>query len=192
MAAAALIHKDPLYHGMMAEFHDPDDVLAAARKVKAAGYTHLDAYTPFPVHGLDDAIGFKDSKVQWSIFFAGCFGFVLGYGLEYWVHNIEYPMNVGGRPKFSWPSFIPVAYECTILLAGLTAAFAMLAFNGLPRPNHPVFNTPNFEMASQTSFFLCVEGTDPKFDHAEVKRLLESLGAVNVSDCYGDEPEDAE
>lgn len=190
--AAIASTRDPLYHGMMAEFHDADEVLRAAQKVRAAGYTHLDGYTPFPVHGLDEAIGFKDSKVQWSIFFAGLVGFFGGYGMEVWVNMIEYPMNVGGRPKLSWPSFIPVAYECSILLAGLTAAFSMLAFNGLPRPNHPVFNTPNFELASQTSFFLCVEGTDPKFDHAEVKNLLESVGAVNVSDCYADEPEDAE
>ncbi|MBS1704262.1 MAG: DUF3341 domain-containing protein [Armatimonadetes bacterium] len=189
MAAVAMDSTSPAYHGMIAEFTDPDDILAAARKVRAAGYTHLDAYTPMPVHHLDDAIGFKDTKVQWTIFIAGLLGFAVGFGLQVYVNSIDYPLNVGGRPKLSWPQFIPVAYECTILFAGLAAALAMLAFNGLPRPNHPIFNAPRFELATQTSFFLCVEGTDPNFDHAEVKKLLESLSPVQVSDVFGDEPE---
>lgn len=178
-----------LLHGVMAEFDDPDAVLAAANRAREAGYTRMDGYTPFPVHGLDDAIGFKCARVQWSIFFAGLTGFLVGMGLEAYVNMVDYPMNVGGRPKFSWPSFIPVAYECTILFAGLTAAGAMLFFNGLPRPNHPVFNAPNFERASQDRFFLCIEKSDPKFDADEVRRFLQGTGASNVSEVYGDEPE---
>ncbi|MBL8087343.1 MAG: DUF3341 domain-containing protein [Chthonomonas sp.] len=189
--AAVAIQNDPMFHGIVAEFHASEDILRAANRVREAGYTQLDCYTPFPVHGLDDAIGFKCAKVQWSIFLAGLAGLVTGMGLEAWVNMVGYPMNVGGRPKFSWPSFIPVAYECTILFAGLAAAISMLLFNGLPRPYHPIFNTPNFERASQDTFFLCVEKSDPNFDEKEVHALLQKLGAVNVSNVYGEEPEES-
>jgi len=190
-AIAAQLGRDPLFHGIVAEYQDPEEILAAAKAVKAAGYSHLDGYTPFPVHGLDDAIGFKDTKVQWTIFFAGIAGFGAGMFLQWYTAVVDYPMNVGGKPNFSWPGFIPAAYECTILFAGLAAAGSMLAFNGLPRPNHPIFNTPRFELASQTSFFLCVEATDPQFDAVEVRKLLESTAPVQVSDVYADEPEGA-
>jgi hypothetical protein len=191
MGAHAISQED-LFHGTIAEFTDPDEILVAARKVRDAGYTHIDAYTPFPVHGLDEAIGFEDTRIKWIIGLAGVIGFATGMGLQSYVNLVDYPMNVGGRPNFSWPSFIPVAYECTILFAGLSAFFGALALNGLPRPNHPIFNAPNFDRASQDSFFLCVEGTDPQFDKAEVKRLLNGLNPVQVAEVYGDEPEGAE
>ncbi len=190
MAAITANPENPLYHGMVAEFTDPDDILKAAKKVHAAGYKELDAYTPFPVHGLDDAIGFKDASVQWTIFIAAVGGLVLGFGLESWVATQAYPLNVGGRPKISWPQFIPVAYECCILCAGIAAFIGVLFWNKLPQPYHPIFNTPNFDKASQTSFFLAIEAKDPKFDHGDVKKLLNDCGGVvAVNDVFGDEPE---
>lgn len=178
---------DPTFYGIAAEFDDPDRILAATKSAREAGYRVMDAYTPFPIHGLDDAIGFKCSKVQWSIFLMGAIGCVAGLSLQYYTSVVDYPMNVGGRPLFSWPSFIPVAYECTILFAALAAVVGVFAFNGLPRPNHPIFNAPRFNLASQTRFFLCIEATDPKFDRSETRRFLEGLDAVAVSEVYGDE-----
>lgn len=182
-------HVDPeaLVYGMVAEFSDQDAILAAAKKTREAGYSEIDCFTPIPVHGLDDAIGFKESKVQWTIFLAGAIGCISGLGLEWWVSAVEYPLNVGSRPDFSWPSFIPVAYECTILLASLAAVVGMLAFNGLPKPYHPVFNTPNFDLASQNRFFLAIEKKDAKYSKSDTKKFLESLGPVAVNEVSGDE-----
>ncbi len=177
----------PILYGIVAEYNDTDEIIAAAKKVREAGYRKMDGYTPFPVHGLDEAIGFEDYKVKWAIFFGGAMGLIAGFGLEYWVSVYAYPLNIGGRPKFSWPSFIPVAYECTILFASLTAVVGMLAFNGLPRPNHPIFNARNFTTASQNRFFLCIEAEDEQFDADRVKELLRSTGANDVSEVYADE-----
>jgi len=181
--------KDLIY-GVTAEFSDPDALVAAATKARTEGYTAMDAYTPFPVHGLDEAIGFKETKVQWSIGIAGFAGLLLGIGMEAYVNLVDYPLNIGGRPLFSWPAFFPVMYECTILLAGLTALGSMLALNGLPRPNHPIFNAANFEQASQGKFFLCLESKDPMFSLDGTTAFLKGLGADNVAVCMADEPED--
>ncbi len=187
MAKKQIEGHDPYLHGVAAEFSDPDVLLAAAERARTAGYTVMDAYTPFPVHGLDDAIGFREAKVQWSIFLAGLIGACAGLGLQYYTSVIDYPLNIGGRPLFSWTSFIPVTYECTILFAGITAFLSVLVFNGLPRPNHPVFNAPRFELASQDAFFLCIEAEDPKFDLKETEKFMKTLGADAVSVVRGDE-----
>lgn len=175
-------------YGIVAEFLSPEDVLEAAERTREAGYTRIDAYTPFPVHGLDDAIGFFDPRIKWLIFFAGLSGGAIGLAFIYFTAVIDYPMNVGGRPMFSWPSFVPVTFECTILFASLTAFFGMLALNGLPKPYHPIFDAERFELASQTSFFLCIESQDPKFDPKTTRAFMESLGAHNV--CEVAEPGD--
>ena len=177
---------DRKIYGMVAEFLTPEEILTAAEKARAAGYTRLDAYTPFPVHGLDDAIKFSDARIKWLIFFMGLFGGATGLAFIYFTAVIDYPMNVGGRPMFSWPSFIPVTFECTILFASLTATFGMLALNGLPKPFHPIFDAERFDLASQTSFFLCIEGQDPEFEPTKVRGFLEGLGAHNV--CEVAEP----
>lgn len=168
-------------HGLTAEFATPGEILSATRKARKEGYTSLDAYTPFPVHGLVEAIGFKDPRLQWTIFFAGLTGAIGGFALQWWTSAVDYPMNVGGRPLLSWPSFIPVTFECTILLASFGAVFGMLALNGLPKPYHPIFNAANFARASQDRFFLCVEADDPQFDLEKTRAFLQSLGAINVS-----------
>src|SRR5262249_47953432 len=141
-------HNKPTFYGLVAEFRDPEDILQAAKQAREAGYKQMDAYTPFPIHGLDEAIAFEDNRVPWTIFISGLLGAVGGYLLQYYVSVMDYPLNVGGRPYQSWPSFMPVTFECTILLASFGAVVGMLAYNGLPRPHHPIFSTPRFELAS--------------------------------------------
>jgi hypothetical protein len=169
----------------MAEFRTADDVLEAARGAYAAGYRRMDAFTPFPVHGLAEALGQNDLRVGWIVFVCGVLGAIGGYLLQYVTaatEGIGYPHNVGGRPFHSWPSFIPVTFECTVLAAAFGAVIGMLALNGLPRPHHASFSAPTFERASLDRFFLCIEASDPRYDPAEVSRLLQSLGAVRVDE----------
>lgn len=164
----------PLY-GVMAEFDDPGGLLDAARRAYEAGYRRMDAYSPFPVHGLAEAIGFRRTHLPLLVLVGGIAGGVVGYYLQYWISVSAYPLNIGGRPLHSWPAFIPVTFELIILGAALAAVLGMLALNGLPMPYHPVFNVPAFELATRNRFFLCIEATDPKFDAAETRRFLESL-----------------
>ena len=178
--------KEPKLYGLVAEFDDSHVLIAAAERVRDAGYTHTDAHAPFPVHGLAEALGMKRTVLPWIVLTCGILGCCGGFLLQYWVSVEAYPLNVGGRPFNSWPSFIPVTFECTILLAGLSTLIGMLALNGLPRPYHPVFNTPNFERASSNGYFLCIEATDPNFDLGETRGLMDDLGAVAVSEVYDD------
>jgi hypothetical protein len=169
-------------YGLTAEFDNPDALLSAARRAYEEGYRQMDAYTPFPVEGLSEAIGFHSTKLPFIIFFGGLIGAIGGYLLQYYISVISYPLNVGGRPYNSWPAFIPVTFELTILIAALTAVIAMLALNGLPMPYHPIFNAPDFKRATRNRFFLCIESTDPKFDHEKTKRFLEGLEPQEVSE----------
>lgn len=169
-------------YGLIAEFDHSDDLVAAAEKVRDAGYTRTDAFSPFPVHGLDDALGVKRTILPWIVLGGGLAGCIGGFMLQVWVSVIEYPIMIGGKPFFSWPSFIPITFECTILGAGLTIITAMLAMNGLPQPYHSIFNAKNFERASQDGFFLCIEADDELFDDKATRELLESCGSKEVSE----------
>ncbi len=171
-------------YGMVAEFKSESQILNAAKKTKAEGYNRVEAYTPLPVHGLAEIIGLdiKDTLLPWIIFLAGVAGLVGGFGMEWWVSVIEYPLNVGGRPLLSWVQFIPVAYECTILAAAGAAVVGMFALNGLPRPHHPIFNAKRFERASNDRFFLCIEAADAKFDSKRTAAFLSTLDALSVSE----------
>jgi hypothetical protein len=169
-------------YGLMAEFDNPDTLVAASRRAHQEGYRMLDAYTPFPIEELHEAIGVHHTKVPLMVLVGGIVGGLTGYGLQYWVSTIAYPLNIGGRPLHSWPSFIPVTFEMTVLFAALTAVFGMLAMNRLPMPYHPVFNAPRFVMASRDRFFLCIESGDPKFDLETTRRFLESFGPREVTD----------
>lgn len=171
---------DPRY-GYVAEFEEAEDLLRAARSAKDAGYKRLEGYSPFPIHGLSEAIGFRDNRVPWIVFLAGMAGASFGYGLQYYVSAIDYPLNVGGRPLNSLPAFVPVTFECTILFAALSAFLSVIALNFLPQPYHSIFNTPGFERASQDRFFLCVESDDPLFDNEGTREFLEGLNPVAVS-----------
>jgi hypothetical protein len=161
----------------MAQFDRPQQVVEAARHAWSAGYRRMDAFTPFPIEELSESIGFHHTRLPLLVLLGGIGGGVAGFLLQYWVATIAYPLNVGGRPLNSWPAWVPVTFEMTILGAALTAVLGMLALNGLPRPHHPVFNAPEFELASRDRFFLCIEAADPLYDPVETRRLLEELGA---------------
>jgi ActD protein len=176
----ALSHLPGIY-GAMAEFETPEDLIEAAERAHAEGYRRMDAYAPMPVEGLAEAVGFKTNKVALAVLLGGIAGCVGGYGLLFWITVIAYPHNVGGRPLHSWPAYIPITFECMILIAALTSLVAMLAMNGLPQPYHPVFNVPQFERASRDGFFLCIESSDPKFHTAETLQFLRDLGGSEVT-----------
>jgi hypothetical protein len=173
-------------YGVMGEFETPEQLIHAVEKVREAGYRRLDAYAPFPVEGLSEALGLRHNLVPTLTLIGGLVGGVGGFFLQYWAAAITYPMNIGGRPLNSWPAFIPVTFELTVLGAALTAVFGMLALNRLPQPHHPVFNVHRFSHASTDRFFLCIEARDLKFHLEETTRLLHSLHARHVSEVADD------
>jgi hypothetical protein len=166
----------------MAEFDTPTAIVEAARRAYAEGYRRMDTYTPFPVEGLAEELHFHRTRVPLIVLLGGLAGCLGGYFLQYWIMAVYWPVNVGGRPLNSWPMFIPVTFELTVLVAALSAVLGMLALNGLPHPYHPVFNVPRFALASQDRFFLCIEAGDPRFDRAGTRNFLESLAPQEVSD----------
>jgi hypothetical protein len=166
----------------MAEFEDPNDVVAAARRVYEEGYRRVDAYSPYPIEALSEAIGVHSTRMSIIVLVGGIVGGLVGYLMQYYLLVVDYPLNVGGKPFHSWPQFIPITFEMTILGAALSAVFGMLALNGLPEPYHPVFNAPNFALASRDRFFLLVESVDPKFDRDSTAEFLRSLGPREVTD----------
>src|SRR5919106_2413526 len=169
--------------GLMAEFDDVNVVVEAARKVYAEGYRNIDAYSPFPVEPLWEAIGANDRRPQLFTLLGGIVGGLGGFGLCYWVSAIAYPLNIAGRPFNSWPSFIPVTFELTILIASFAAVLSWILLSGLPLPYHPVFNVPRFaEIASEKGFFLTIESTDPKFDRQRTVEFLQGLGAREINE----------
>ena len=171
-----------MVYGLMAEFRDPGAVTAAARRAYEEGYRKMDAYTPYPIEELATALGWRArGRLPRLVLAGGLAGAAAGYSLQYYASVIAYPVNVGGRPLHSWPSFIPITFETAILGAALTAVLGMLALNGLPRPYHPVFNAPNFALASSDRFFLCIEAADPRFDLEGTRRFLEGLDPTEVS-----------
>jgi hypothetical protein len=170
----------PNIYGVLGEFASAEDLLDAANAVREAGYTRTDAYAPFPVHGLADALGARPTRLALVVLVGGVIGGVGGYLMQYWISAVDYPMNIGGRPPHSWPAFIPVTFELTILGAALSAVLGMLALNGLPRPYHPLFGVPEFNLASQNRFFLCIEADDKKFDPASAAEFLQKIGSTHV------------
>jgi hypothetical protein len=168
-------------YGLMAEFDDASALVAATSKTRDEGYRRMDAYSPFPIEELHEAMGAHHSRLPLIVLIGGLVGCISGFLLQYWASAIAYPVNVGGRPFNSWPAFIPVTFECTILGASLSAVLGMLALNGLPMPYHSVFNVPRFVLASRNRFFLCIEARDRKFDLEATRRFLETLGPREVS-----------
>jgi hypothetical protein len=173
--------KSSIVYGLMAEFEDPTSLVAAAEQAHREGYRCMDAYSPFPIEELHEALGARHTRLPLIVLIGGLVGCIGGYGLQYWVSVMAYPLNIGGKPLHSWPAFIPVTFECTILAAALSCVLGMLALNGLPQPYHPVFNLPRFALASRNRFFLCIESKDPKFDVEATRRFLETLNPREVS-----------
>ena len=160
-------------YGLVAEFSEPESLLAAARGAYTSGYRRMDAFTPYPVEDIAEAIGMRRTWVPFVTLICGIVGGLTGYGMQAYSAIIDYPLNVGGRPLHSWPAFVPVTFELTVLCAALGAALGMLALNGLPRPNHPIFDTPFFTERNQSRFYLCIEAADRQFDREETWKFLQ-------------------
>ncbi|MFN6203093.1 MAG: DUF3341 domain-containing protein [Acidobacteriota bacterium] len=169
-------------YGVMARFETPTEVVRAARATHEAGYRKVNAYSPFPIEELSEAIGFHKDHVSKTVLLGGLTGAAAGFALQYFTSVIDYPINVGGRPLFSLPSFVPIIFETGILLAAFGAALGMIIMNNLPQPYHPVFNVPSFKRASRDAFFICIKSNDPKFDQAGTRNFLLGLGAKEVTD----------
>src|SRR5919108_5426123 len=175
--------KPSAIYGLMAEFEDPTTLVAATQLAYREGYRRMDAYSPFPIEELHEALGVHHTRLPLIVLVGGLFGCLGGYLMQYWISAIAYPINVGGKPFHSWPAFVPVTFECTILVAALSAVLGMLALNGLPMPYHPVFNVPRFALASRNRFFLLIEARDPLFDADKTRVFLQSLGAREVNEA---------
>jgi hypothetical protein len=169
-------------YGLLAEFDDQRLLLEAARQARAAGYRRLDAYTPAPVHGLAEALGIASTRLPWLTFLGGLLGAAAGFALQYYIVVVEYPLNIGGRPRdlATWPAFMPVVFELAVLGASLFSVLGMLALNGLPMPHHPLFNVPEFRLASRDRFFLCLEARDPLFQREQSWEFLSGLHPLSV------------
>jgi hypothetical protein len=167
-------------YGLVAEFESPDKLLNAAHRTREAGYRRVDAFSPMPVEGLAEAVGFHTTRLPLVVLLAGMFGAAAGFFLQWYANVLSFPLNVAGKPHNSWPAFIPITFELTILFAALAAAFGMLAMNGLPTPYHPLFNVPRFVMATRGRFFLCIKARDKKFDMRATRQFLESLRPFGV------------
>lgn len=174
--------KDADIYGVAAQFDTVEEIMEAADRTRKAGYKKIDAYVPFPIEGLDEKLGFKPTRLGWAVLVMATLGLIGGFYMQ-WFANVEfYPLNAGGKPLNSWPNFIVIMYELTILSAAFTAGIGMLGLNGLPRPYHSIFNTPGFERASRDKFFLCIEAKDKKFDREKVVAFMQSLGPENVAE----------
>ena len=171
--------KGPFY-GILAEFATPADLYHACERMRDAGFTRWDAHTPFPVHGLEGAMGIRRSPLPWIVLGMGLLGAALGFALQWWVHASAYPLVISGKPFFAWPAFIPITFEVAILFAALGAVFGMLGLNRLPMHHHPLFGSKVFERVTDDAFFISIESWDPRFDASATRKLLESLGAQNV------------
>jgi hypothetical protein len=172
----------PTLYGIMGEFNNPSDLVTAARRTYEAGYRRINGYSPYPIEELSEAIGFTRTSLPLIVLIGGILGGLGGFFMQYWMEVIDYPLNVGGKPFNSWPAFIPITFECTVLVAAFAAVLGMLVLNKLPQPYHPVFNVPNFALATRDRFFLVIEANDPRFSHDETMQFLNTVGASNVSD----------
>ena len=182
MANAQALPPANTIFGLMAEFDDPSGLVAAAKRTYAAGYRQIDTFSPYPIEEAWEAIGQHDRRLSLIVLAGGLAGLLSGIGLQEWVHNIAYPINVAGKPLNSWPQFIPVTFELTILFAALAGVIGMILLNGLPMPYHPVFNVARFERASRDKFFLLVESTDPKFDRQQTHDFLKGLNPSEINE----------
>jgi len=173
---------NPGLYGMLAEFESPTALVQAARAAREAGYTRMDAYSPFPIEGLSEAMGFRKTRMPLVMLIGGIVGALGGFALQYYCAVISYPINVAGRPLNSWPSWIPVTFELTVLISALSGVFGLLALCGLPMPYHPLFHVPRFALATRDHFFLCIEARDPRFDRSATNQFLAGLNPREVTE----------
>jgi hypothetical protein len=178
-------HRSHIY-GLIGEFEKPEQLVHAAEKIRLEGYRFYECYTPFPVEGMPEAMAMRRNDVPFITLIGGLVGGLGGFGFQYWANVYSYPLNIAGRPLNSWPAFIPVTFELTILCASLSAVFGMLALNRLPEPHHPIFNAHRFRHASADRFFVCIQARDKKFHLEQTARFLHGLAAHHVSEVLDD------
>ena len=179
--------EDKKLYGLLAEFKNPGELMEAARSVSKAGYHKFDAYSPFPIHGMDDAMGLKKSKLGWIVLFHGIAGLLIGIVLQLWVSTEAYPLNISGKPHANIPAFVPVAFELTILFSAFGAFFGMFVLNKLPSLNHPLFNSKIFEKVTDDGFFIGIEAGDDLYSNEKTEKLLKDIGASHIEKVYEDE-----
>lgn len=167
--------------GMVAEFDSPPALIEGVKKIRAAGYTKIDTHTPFPIHGMDKAMGLPPSKLPWLILCGGLTGTMSAIAMQWWMNGIDYPYRIGGKPFVSYQAYVPIGFELTVLLAAFTAVFGLFAFCMLPRPYHPLFTHDRFARFSDDGFFLSIEATDPRWDEAKLKAALEQAGGKEIA-----------
>jgi Protein of unknown function (DUF3341) len=186
MSTAAYITNNAIasedLYGIVAEFATVEGVMEAAEKAKKAGYKSMETYSPFPVEGLDEATGHAPTRLGWVVFWMGVTGFCTGFFMQWYSNTQFYPLNIGGKPLNSWPNWVVITFECTIIFSAFTAGLFMLGRNGFPRPYHSIFNTPGFERATRDRFFLCIEARDEKFELNKTRKFMETLQAERVSE----------
>jgi len=175
---------DKTLYGILAEFKNPKELMDAARLVKDSGYRHFDTFSPFPIHGIDRAMNLNKSKLGWIVAGHGMLGLTGGFAMIYYMMVIDYPLNISGKSLFNFPAWVPVLFELTVLLAAFGAVFGMFYLNGLPRFNHPLFNSENFKKATDDGFFVCIESEDPQFEPEKVQKLLADAGATNIESIF--------
>lgn len=171
-------------YGILAEFKNPKELIDAAKAINNNGYRNYDTFSPFPIHGMDDAMSLKKSKLGWIVFGHGLVGFTGAFAMIYYMSVIDYPLNISGKPFLNIPAWIPVMFELTVLLAAFGAVFGMFYLNGLPKFNHPLFSSENFKKATDDGFFVCIESEDPQFEREKVQSLLKEIGATNIEEVY--------
>ncbi len=175
---------DKTLYGILAEFKNPKELMDAARLVKDSGYRYFDTFSPFPIHGIDRAMNLSKSKLGWIVAGHGLLGLTAGFAMIYYMMVIDYPLNISGKSLFNFPAWVPVLFEITVLLAAFGAVFGMFYLNGLPRFNHPLFNSENFKKATDDGFFVCIESEDPQFEPEKVQKLLADAGATNIESIF--------
>jgi hypothetical protein len=173
-------------YGILAEFADPTALAHAAEKVRDAGFKAFDTYSPFPIHGMDEAMGLRPSKLGWIVIGHSLLGFLGGLSMIVFMAGYDYPLNISGKPFLNFPAFVPVTYELTILLSAFGAVFGMFFLNNLPRHNHPLFNSEKFKRATNDAFFLCIEASDAAYQKEKVQKLLKEAGAVHLEEVMED------
>ncbi|TVQ65096.1 MAG: DUF3341 domain-containing protein [Balneolaceae bacterium] len=171
---------DTKLYGVLAEFRNPKELTDAARLIIAKGYQKFDTFSPFPIHGMDKAMKLKKSKLGWIVFSHGLLGFAGAFAMIYFMMVADYPLNISGKSLVNIPAWIPVIFELTVLLSAFGAVFGMFFLNGLPRLNHPLFNSDNFKKATDDGYFVCIESEDPQFEQEKVQKLLREAGAENI------------
>jgi hypothetical protein len=170
--------------GILAEFRNPKELIDIAKAVNDSGYRDYDTYSPFPIHGMDKAMKLKKSKLGWIVLSHGLIGFFGAVAMIYYMSVIDYPLNISGKTLMNIPAWIPVTFELTVLLSAFGATFGMFFLNGLPKFNHPLFNSDRFEKVTDDGFFVCIEATDPQFEAEKVQNLLENAGALHIEEVY--------